>query len=174
MNIIEQLNINTPEKLIESFGGLNTVKEIIDTHASSDIFCHTTGKWYPQSYWYDNWMNPNHGTPMRKLIAAFRAVDKVIYLGGICDGKLEYFKYNSQHEVKKYPLQDEPRYYDFSGYNQYATEEIKLPVMRVDTYRVQKIRRDNEIKLFLVSDTILNDDKIIELVSKNWMCGYRL
>ena len=87
----------------------------------------------------------------------------------------EYFKYNGQHEVKKYPLQDEPRYYDFSGYNQYATEEIKPPeIMRIDTYRVQKFRRGNEIKLFLVFDRIFDNNKVIELVSKNWISGYRL
>ena len=168
--------MNTPEKLIESFGGLTKVKDLIRTHASSDIYCHTTGKWYPQKYWYDNQMNHYHGTPMLHLINAFNALDKIICLGGSFDGRVDYFKYDGQHEVRIYDQQEEPKYHDYSRYNQYATEEAIQPKLsKLSFYRVKKYRIGNITKLFLIAPELINnEEKLLELVKDNWVCGYRL
>ncbi|WP_336931456.1 hypothetical protein [Acinetobacter bereziniae] len=167
--------MTTEQKLIDTFGGLDKVKQLITTHALDDIFCHVTGRWYTAKYWYDKQMNPGFGaTTIKNLYDAFHGVQKIMFIGGASHGRLMYFN-NIQDIVKMPHPKPMTPIYDYSKYSEYATD-IAVPIQEsIDTYQVEVFRFNEYKRKFLVIQQYLNlnQEQLLKFIKENWQYGYR-
>lgn len=165
--------MNTIESLIEHFGGLNKVKDIIHSHARDDVYCPGNKKWFTAAFW-DLHMKGCTGIPMDQLSGAFMLADKIICLGGTHNGNLYSYKDNGQREVRlHHPLLEESPIYDYSKFAEYASDIAVPKEIKFDVYRVEVFVLDRKRRLFLVFPELFKDkDKLLGLVKQNWEYGY--
>lgn len=166
--------MNTNESLIEHFGGLNKVKDLIHSHAFDDVYCPGNRKWFTGAYWNLH-MKGHSGIEMGQLANAFYVFPKIIFLGGVCNGKLSPFEYMGQREVKVEHRLPIPPIHDYSAFEEYASE-IAVPIeIKFDIYHVKDFILNRQRRLFLVFPELLNDqEQLLKLVTKHWQCGYRV